>query len=327
MSVPGASNTELLEREAERARMRLAESIEKLASPSTNEAVKQQISGYGQRLKDQVLQHAQEAKDGVIDKAREAGREKATSLVDEVKRRASENPLGVALIGAGIAWHFYKKPPVTTLLVGAGAAMLMRSGQSESSNTRGYRDPYREDQPRGYVPGGVAGLGYPEDSPGMVSTMTQNLTGAATQAADDARQALAGLADQAREVGSGVVERASNAVEQAGELVRSTADRVSTQASEATSQLVETARDFGGRARDAAQGAISQVSGMGTTPSSGPFEDEFAEPWEGEDRATNRMGFAPWAIAAAGLVAGMAAYGYLRSAERLDEDDIWDGNE
>lgn len=328
MSVPGASNTELLEREAERTRMRLAESIDRLTSPSASEAVKQQVRAYGQRLKDEVLQHAQEAKDGVLDKARETGRETASSLVDDMKRRASENPVGVALIGAGLAWHLYKNPPVTTLLVGAGAAMLMmKSGRAENGDTRAYRDPYREDQPRGYVPGGVAGYGYAEDRLGLVSTMVQNVTGAAAQAGEDARHAVADLAGQAREVASGIAGRASEAVGQAGELVRSAADQVSTQALGATAQLAGTARDVGARAREAAQGVVGQFSGA-STPSSYDFAetDEFEE-FGDEERSSNRMGIAPWAVAAAGLLAGAAAYGYLRSAERIDRDDIWEGGE
>ena len=323
MSVTIASNTEPLEREAERARMRLAKSLERLANPSVQEAVKQQIAGYGTRLKDQALQYVQENKDEMLEKGREIGRQQAGSFVEGLKRKASENPLGLALIGAGIAWRLYKKPPVTTLLVGAGIATLMRSSQPVEEDWRAYRDPYRDDQPRGYVPGGVAGYGYSDDGPGLVGTAARNLGGMASEMGDRARDAAADASERARDAASHVAERASEAVEQARGMARHAADEIATQASGMASQIAGRARDLGDRAAQVAQGASERWSGDGTRGAYVDDYDEYAESWQ-EGGAVDTFGrgesdasaLKPLALGLAGLVVGFAAYGYLRSTPR-----------
>jgi len=323
MSVTIASNTEPLEREAERARMRLAKSLERLANPSVQEAVKQQIAGYGTRLKDQALQYVQENKDEMLEKGREIGRQQAGSFVDGLKRKASENPLGLALIGAGIAWRLYKKPPVTTLLVGAGIATLMRSSQPVEEDWRAYRDPYRDDQPRGYVPGGVAGFGYPEDGPGLVGTAARNLGGTVSEMSERARDAAADASEQAREAATHLAERASDAVGQARDMARHAADEIATQASGMASQIAGKARDLGDRAVQVAQDAAEHWSGDGTRAAYLDEYDEYAESWQ-EGGAVDTFGrgesdtsaLKPLALGLAGLVVGFAAYGYLRSTPR-----------
>src|SRR5438045_854537 len=61
-----------------------------------------------------------------------------------------------ASIGAGIAWKLWQKPPITTLLVGAGVAALFGRSSVHEIDV----DPYDLDRPSAYVPGGVAGYGY-----------------------------------------------------------------------------------------------------------------------------------------------------------------------
>src|SRR3954471_12967925 len=323
MSVTIASNTEPLEREAERARMRLAKSLERLANPSMQEAVKQQIAGYGTRLKDQALQYVQENKDEMLEKGREIGRQQAGSFVDGLKRKASENPLALALIGAGIAWRLYKKPPVTTLLVGAGIATLMRSSQSVEEDWRAYRDPYRDDQPRGYVPGGVAGYGYSDDGPGLVGTAARNLGGTLSEMSERARDATADASEQVREAATHLAERASDAVEQARGMARHAADEITTQASGMASQIADRARDLGDRAVQVAQDAAQHWSGDEPRASYVDEYDGYAESWQ-EGGAVDTFGrgesdtsaLKPLALGLAGLVVGFAAYGYLRSTPR-----------
>jgi hypothetical protein len=304
MSVTIASNTEPLEREAERARMRLAKSLERLANPSVQEAVKQQIAGYGTRLKDQALQYVQENKDEMLEKGREIGRQQAGSFVDGLKRKASKNPLGLALIGAGIA-------------------TLMRSSQPVEEDWRAYRDPYRDDQPRGYVPGGVAGFGYPEDGPGLVGTAARNLGGTVSEMSERARDAAADASEQAREAATHLAERASDAVEQARDMARNAADEIAAQASGMASQIAGRARDLGDRAAQVAQGAAEHWSGDGTRAAYLDEYDEHAGSWQ-EGGAVDTFGrvesdtsaLKPLALGLAGLVVGFAAYGYLRSTPR-----------
>jgi hypothetical protein len=151
------------------------------------------------------------------------------------------NPAAVALIGAGIGWRLYKHPPITTLLLGAGATMLMRSGNKQSSN-RAYRDPYRQEQPRGYVPGGVAGYGYPVDEEAPGSSQGEQLANAASKIAATARD----LGTQAREAAHRTTERLSEAVGRAGTQASNSYERTS----ERVGSAMEVARDRAGEVVD-----------------------------------------------------------------------------
>ena len=121
-----------------------------------------------------------------------------------------DNPFAVALIGAGIAWRLYKKPPVTTLLVGAGLASLMMSGGSRRGANR---DPYRDPRRQGYVPGGVAGYGYPveEDAPEL--SLTERAGAAASSVAERARA----IGERARDAASTAAAHVSETARDVGE--------------------------------------------------------------------------------------------------------------
>jgi len=204
------SDVQTLEREAAEARARLADTLERLTSPSTAQAVKQELTDYAQGLKNQALDYVQQKKDELMG----TGRDTAQGYTDGLKQRALGNPLGLALIGAGVGWHLYRHPPITTLLVGTGIALLMKGGNSGPPGHLAYRNPYDADQPRGYVPGGVAGYGYPVDEESFGSGVKNRLTGAAYRAEETAR----GIGDKAM----GAVESARTTVMGAADHARST---------------------------------------------------------------------------------------------------------
>ena len=54
-----------------------------------------------------------------------AANERAQNLGDFLRRRAQDNPAAFAAIGAGLLWRLWKRPPIATLLVGAGLASLL----------------------------------------------------------------------------------------------------------------------------------------------------------------------------------------------------------
>ena len=208
-----ADHLEAIEREVADSRARLADTLDRLTSPETSSAAKRDLMDTVHKTKDELL-----------NRARDTGRQTAQGLADSLKQRAIDNPFAVALIGAGIAWRLYKKPPVTTLLVGAGLASLMMSGGSRRG---AYRDPYRDPRRQGYVPGGVAGYGYPVEDDMPTPSVAERVGTAASN-----------VADRARDVG----ERARDA------------------ASTAVTQVSETARSAGEWARNAASGAAAQMS-------------------------------------------------------------------
>ena len=111
-----------LEAEVAAARARLARTLDKLTDPATHEA-----------MKNEVMERVEGYKDGLLGSVEASARAKGQGVVDDLKTRAMNNPAGAALIGAGIAYHLYRHPPITTLLVGAGTALLMRARAAATS--------------------------------------------------------------------------------------------------------------------------------------------------------------------------------------------------
>ena len=165
-----------LEAEVAAARARFARTLDKLTDPATHEA-----------MKNEVMERVEGYKDELLGSVEASARAKGQGVVDDLKTRAMNNPAGAALIGAGIAYHLYRHPPVTTLLVGGGTALLMRARGKRLSDRPPIARPMTAKQPRGYVPGGVAGYGYPveEDAPG--STTTERMMAEAAAAGGKAR--------------------------------------------------------------------------------------------------------------------------------------------
>lgn len=101
-----------LERDVEQARARLAADIARLRAPETFEDAKRGVMEAVYGYRDQAMGKAQ-------------GR--AQSFLDDVKARAAANPGAAAAILAGVAWRLYRHPPVASVLIGAGLAMLART--------------------------------------------------------------------------------------------------------------------------------------------------------------------------------------------------------
>ena len=111
------------ERDVEAARAKLADDLAVLRSPAT-------VASFTESLKDAAL----DSKDAVIEQTKDAVRSKVSSFVDELKAKAAANPAAALTIGAGIAWHVVRHPPIATALIGAGLYSLWRS-QAVPSNT------------------------------------------------------------------------------------------------------------------------------------------------------------------------------------------------
>ena len=230
-----------LEREAAEARARLADTLERLTSPQTSQAVKQELTDYALGVKDNILG---------------TGRSRALSLKD----RALANPLGLLMIGAGIGWRLYRHPPVATLLVGTGIAMLMKGDNGRRVDASAYRDPYDPAQPRGYVPGGVAGYGYPvEDSPPGLADRASAAISHAGYAAEDVKARALDTAHNVAERISGtahtVADRASETAHTVGERVSDTAHAIADSVSGTAHTVAERVSDAAAAAKNSALGA------------------------------------------------------------------------
>lgn len=252
-----------LQAEVAEARTRLGHNLEKLTAPETFAAAKNDVMEQVQGYKQQLLGGARDSSEG---------------FVDGMRRRAMANPIPVVMIGAGVAWRFYRHPPIATLLVGAGVAMLMRAKTPADPNA--YRDPYKERYPGPYVPGGVAGYGYPvESSPPGTSPMSR-VGAAVSEAGERARDAGASARDMAAHAGeaiSDVARRAADAASDAADRARAAAgdlsDRAASAAANAAGWAQETASDVTDRAgsmiSDARDRAGSMVSGLTSSGSPG----------------------------------------------------------
>ena len=293
-------DVETLEREAAEARARLANTLERLTSPATTQAVKQELTDYAQGLKDSVLG---------------TGRSKAQGYTDDLKHRVLGNPLGVALIGAGIGWRLYKHPPIAMALIGTGIALLMKGdGRVDRS---AYRDPYDRDQPRGYVPGGVAGYGYPvdEDPPG--SSLTERASLAASSAGEMAQD----LRTRAQDTASDLGERVSETLEGARTSAMSAADTART----AVGDAAESARTAVLHAAETARTTVAETAASLRTAASDIAERTTSTVSRNADYARRRAaGMAeqaqasPLVLGALGLAVGTALVYSLRASEAGD---------
>src|SRR3954463_1196028 len=110
---------DLLERQVDEARQRVGRDMARLRNPSAMTD-----------LKDHVSSRAESLKDDLMHRARDTASSSAQRVWSDLKHRASANPGAVLAIGAGLAWHFVRHPPVTTLLVGLGLSSLLRTPAS-----------------------------------------------------------------------------------------------------------------------------------------------------------------------------------------------------
>ena len=103
-----------LERDVARARVRLSGNLARLRDPRT-------IS----HAKADLMAQAHDYRHRLVESVGGAANERAQNLGDFLRRRAQDNPAAFAAIGAGLLWRLWKRPPIATLLVGAGLASLL----------------------------------------------------------------------------------------------------------------------------------------------------------------------------------------------------------
>ncbi|MBV8850738.1 MAG: hypothetical protein JOZ16_14270 [Methylobacteriaceae bacterium] len=268
-----------LERDVEAARARLVNRVAQLKGAPVN------------GVKDGLVAEAAGYKDEVIDSARQKVTGAIDGFVSDLKRRATDNPVAVAAIGAGIAYRLWQKPPIATLLVGAGVAALFgRSSMREIDI-----DPYDADRPGAYVPGGVAGYGYERTR----DQIEQKAIGGATVALETARDTADALRQRATELKDNALRSAVELMDSA----RDTAERLKRDAVRSSGHAVETAASYAndarvhiGPARDYAEDimrdngvylglaalAIGAAAGIGVMQMNKPLPDD-ADYLEGED--------------------------------------------
>jgi len=170
----------MLEREVEAARVKLASDLSTLRSPSTTEE-------FTKTLKRETM----DAKDALVEKAKAGVQSSMESLLEEAKARAAANPAAALAIGAGIAWRLVRHPPVTSLLVGAGLLSLFRTKPEHSFGTS--RDYLSQAKIRLVEQAGEAAEVAKEKASALSDTVTEKVG----EATDDLKDRVQDLAKQA----------------------------------------------------------------------------------------------------------------------------------
>jgi hypothetical protein len=112
-----------LEREVESARARVAADLVRLRSPATLA-----------EFKDELWDEARQSKDQLVEKSSDFVRDTAERLLADIKGRAAANPAAALAIGAGLAWQLLRRPPIASLLVGAGVFGLIKTSPSADAD-------------------------------------------------------------------------------------------------------------------------------------------------------------------------------------------------
>jgi hypothetical protein len=207
------------EGDVEMARAKLTDSLATLRSPDT-------ISTFADDLKKEAL----ETKDALVDQAKTAAQSKVTELVEDLKAKAAANPAAALAIGAGLAWHFLRHPPIASALVGFGVFSLWRTNASHPVGS--HRPDYLESgkqrlkEQAGEALSKVKGLAIQGQD--VVSATTADLTGTARdtvqrwaadirEAADDVGTSLTNSAPSIAPSGEGIGDFTRKASDMAGE--------------------------------------------------------------------------------------------------------------
>ena len=226
------------ERDVEAARAKLADDLAVLRSPAT-------VASFTESLKDTAL----DAKDAVIEQAKDAVRSKVSSFVDELKAKAAANPAAALTIGAGIAWHVVRHPPIATALIGAGLYSLWRS-QAVPSNT----DYFEHGKERLKEQASELGASAMD----MASEMGDVVAAKAGELADTAKQTVQGWSQNAADSAA----NAGAAVKMGIEAVAAPARRVVHDVRDGMDTAGRTVRDLTNRAGQAtAEGAQHVLGG------------------------------------------------------------------
>ena len=199
-AVSERSDLRQLEREVENARARLHETIAEIRDPRTIEHAKLEMQHRANQMKERAMDYMRERRDEVFD----GGRSQIADFSRHLQMTAMKNPMPILMIAAGIGWRLWKRPPVTSALIGTGLWQLMKSWDTTPDSSP-YRDPYNRARPRGYVPGGVAGA-EDEEIHDVPSAMMAAKVGA-TDLSYRAQDAVAGVADTLSEATEAVTSR------------------------------------------------------------------------------------------------------------------------
>ena len=254
--------------------------------PSTSEPSVEELREESERSREALASTVGELRDKVGDTAAELKtlvspahikqeirnyvREERESMVQSIQRRAQDNPLQMAAVGAAVAypvWSLLRAIPTPLLLIGAGLFLTSKRGQQSAKDIRAKVDDVVHQ-----------GTEKVSDLAGAVrSDLEDRLAGArygAEELRDTVTSAAGGVTDKAQSVFRNAADTAKGAMGSAKGAFDGAAGQVASAAegfSAAASQTAEAAKDqaaaVGARSRDALTNFVNDnallVAGMG----------------------------------------------------------------
>jgi hypothetical protein len=185
-----------LERDVEIARERVAGDLARLRSPAALA-----------EFKNELWTEARQSKEQIVEKTTDLFKDTVRGVVSDIKGRAAANPAAALAIGAGLAWQLLRRPPIASLLVGAGVVGLMKTSPARNTDF-------------------AAGLAAQAGD--VAATVKEQVQEWGVRANEAARETASQVADKVLALG----EHASEAISDAGVAAR---DSVAQMASKAAS--------------------------------------------------------------------------------------------
>ena len=203
-----------LERDVVAARERLMGDIAALRAP-----------GGLTDLPETIRQAAIGKKDDIVEDLKDRGR----GFVEAAREKAVANPAATLVIGAGLAWHFLRRPPIAAALIGGGLLSLLRTradgaagGTPDDALQRARQNLRRQAGDLGASVGGAArhamqnAVETSEEIAGearaKAAGLAADLKDRAADMADDARRRAASIAGTARERAGEIADAARQAI-------------------------------------------------------------------------------------------------------------------
>jgi len=218
------SDLNAIERDVEQAREKFAGDLARLRSPDILASFKDDLSA---------------AKDDLVERTTEAAKDGAQRVFNDLKDRAAANPAAAVAIGAGLAWHLARHPPIATLLVGVGVVSLLRTSPWQSSaqrSTEAYDESF-DKHDRGNSTGGNS---LSSRAQKFTETARQKVREWSADAGDVVSESLTQLTDKA----ASAAERTSDVVQEASAMAHATAGEIADQAAAMAQRASSIAREF-----------------------------------------------------------------------------------
>jgi hypothetical protein len=243
------------EQEVEAARGKLAADLVTLRSPKAFRAFSEDLK-----------KDAMETKDALLAQAKDAAQDKFRALVEDLKAKAAANPAATLTVTAGLAWRFFRKPPIASVLIAAGLYSLLRT---PSSRTFGDRDYFRQGRERLAEQVSDAAASVNDMAADVGCKVGKSAAAFADTASDkmtrwshDARDLASSVVASTREQATQVAAKAGHRAEELAGNARSAAAGVAAEAATAFDRSMAAAREHLPSADEARDRVLLGLAGL-----------------------------------------------------------------